>query len=674
MTASVATTVIAFLPMFFVTGVMGKFIAVMPLAVIAMLLISLVESTFILPCHLAHGHVGDDVPFLLKWLSWPFHFLHQFTDGVNRRVGVGLDFVINRLYLPLLERCLRFPFIVCSLAVTLLLLSLTLVTSGTVPWIIFPKMDGRQIQARVVFPDGTPSRVTDQATRQIEEAMQRVNARYAEGGKPVVRLTYRLVGQVTSQSPGGAADRTEGGHAGSVQVALVETTERDVTSQQLIEEWRKETGPIAGAETLVFGSMEMGPGGVPIEFKLLASGENMASLEQAVEDCKAKLASYPGVYDIFDDSRPGKWEFQLTVKDNAQALGVPLQALASKVRGAYYGEEVMRLQRGRHEVKLMVRYPPDERHTLTTFDEIRVDAGDGAKRPITELAHVNVARGYSEINRVDQKRSITITADVDEASANAAQIVGDMQASFMPGLLQEYPEVKVRWEGQQEQSVESMQSLFLGLACALLATFVLLTMEFTSYVQPAIIMAIIPFGMIGAIWGHAIMGIPLTMFSLFGLVALTGVVVNDSIVLVDFINHRVESGVPLYEALMDAGRRRFRPVLLTSMTTVAGLTPILLEKSQQAQVVIPMANSLCFGLMLATTLVLFLVPTFYSMYGHAAVGTGGVRPQDVELSPSIAADGDLSSPPDGNGALTPPAPPRREPAIAGSAVRMSGGS
>ncbi len=636
--ASVTTTMFAFIPMFFVTGVMGKFFAVMPIAVLAMLAISLLESIFILPCHLAHSHQGDELPFAFRWLQWPFRYLHRLTDGVNRFFGGGLSYVIDHWYLPLLQRCLRFPAITFSVAICVFLLSVSLVTSGKVPWIIFPKMDGRQIQARVVFPNGTPSRVTDQATRQLEEAIERVNSRYAERGEPIMRLSYRLVGQVSSQSPGGASDRTEGGHAGSVEVALVETTERSVTSQQIVDEWRLEAGPIAGAETLSFGSMNMGPGGSPIEFKLLADGDDMPRLEEAVEECKTQLASYPGVYDILDDSYPGKWEFQLTIKEDARTLGVPLQALAGKVRAAYYGEEVMRLQRGRHEVKLMVRYPPSERRSLATFDDIRVDTGDGAKRPITELAEVTIERGYSEINRVDQMRSITITADVDEAQANAAQVVANLQSQFMPALLERYPEVRIRWEGQQEQSVESMQSLFIGLACALLAIFVLLTLQFTSYVQPLIIMAIIPFGMMGAIWGHAIMGIPLTMFSLFGLVALTGVVVNDSIVLVDFINHRIEAGVPLFEALMDAGRRRFRPVLLTSMTTVAGLTPILLEKSQQAQVVIPMANSLCFGLMLATSLVLFLVPTLYSIYGRFVIGSDGVRPQDVDLSPTHLDD------------------------------------
>jgi multidrug efflux pump subunit AcrB len=276
----------------------------------------------------------------------------------------------------------------------------------------------------------------------------------------------------------------------------------------------------------------------------------------------------------------------------------------------------MRLQRGRHEVKLMVRYPSEQRRSLADFDEIRIRAGDGSERPLTELADVTIDRGFSEINRVDQLRSITVTADLDDTRANASQIVEDLQANFMPGLFAKYPNVRVRWEGQREESDESMQSLFVGFLLAIFGMYCLLTLEFRSYFQPFLILTIIPFGFMGAIWGHAVMGLPLTIFSMFGLVSLTGVVVNDSIVMVDFINHRLEAGTPLITSLLEAGRRRFRPVLLTSMTTVAGLAPMLLETSFQAQVLVPMAATLAFGLIASTILVLITVPTLYSVYGR----------------------------------------------------------
>ena len=677
---SITTTVFAFMPMFFVTGVMGKFFAVLPMAIIAMLIISLFESTLILPCHLAHRSGGQTLtswaigirrrssnplirtlvaPPLIVWafvsdqILLPIRWLSVLMGYGNRATASGLDWIIHSAYSPVLRFCLRRPAICGSVAIATLLASFALVTSGTVPWIIFPKLDSRQINAQVVFPDGTPERVTNQATRRIEQTILAINQRFEDQGEPLVKLTHRLVGQVSSQSPGGADQLTAGSHAGSVNVELVDSTQRSLTSEQISELWREECGPIAGVESLSYGSQSHGPGGKPIEFKLLAPAEHMPELEAAIEACKQKLDEYPGVYDIADDSRPGKWEIQLRIQDDAEALGVPLNSVARTVRGAYYGEEVMRLQRGRHEVKLMVRYPQDERRSLARFDDIRVAGADGIKRPITELAEVDVRRGYSEINRIDQRRSITVTANVDESRANAAQIVGELKATFVPALLADNPMLRVRWEGQQEQSVESMQSLFLGLLVALLAMYCLLSLEFRSYLQPAIVMAVIPFGAIGALWGHAILGLPLTLFSVLGMVALSGVVVNDSIVLVDFINHRLSEGMPLHSAVVDAGRRRFRPVLLTSLTTIVGLLPILTETSFQAQLLIPMATSLCFGLLFSTALVLILVPTMYRSYG-STLRLMSASPADEE-PPRPPSAQSIPSSQNGNGSAHSPA-------------------
>lgn len=599
-TTSVTTTVFAFMPMFFVTGIMGKFFAVLPVAVIAMLVISLFESLLILPCHLGHG---SSTPSFL-------------TVKITRATNAVLDFFILRIYSPVVRFCLDFPMISVSCAAFIVLVSLTIVANGTVPREFFPKLDAPEVVAQIVFPDGTPSHVTDEATQRLERAIQKIDQKYATEEQPFVLVTHRMVGTVPDiEGPGAAmGSGTDGGHAGYVHIQLVGSELRSITSAQVAQEWREEVGEIPGVESLTFGSQARGPGGKAIEFKLLAPATSMENLEAAVELAKLELAKYPGVKDISDDSRPGKWELQLKEKPRGAALGVPLDSIARTVRAAYYGEEVMRLQRGRHEVKLMVRYPEEDRESLTSLDEIRVDPGDGIRRPITELADVEVSRGYSEINRIDQRRSITVSADVDSNEGNTKDIVTQLQQTFVPGLLKKYPDLRIRWEGQQEQDTESIGSLAIGLAVAMFATFVLLTMEFNSYGQPLIVMSIIPFGIIGAIWGHALMGLPLTLFSMLGLVALTGVVVNDSIVLVDFINARVRAGIDIKDAAIEAGQRRFRPVLLTSLTTVAGLLPILTEKSFQAQLVIPMATSLCFGLLFSTFLVLLLVPTFYVIY------------------------------------------------------------
>ncbi|QDU49701.1 efflux RND transporter permease subunit [Gimesia panareensis] len=603
--ASVTTTIIAFAPLLFVSGIMGKFIAVMPIAVIAMLIISLLESTFILPCHLAHGKVSKSGG----------------REGESEGfVGRKLNAFIEKCYTPVLKASLNYPSSTLAVAAALMLISAGLIMGGFAPFNLFPKTDFRMIEAIVEFPDGTPQSITDAATRKIQQDFLDLDQEYQQQhGNSLVKLTRRNVGFGTREESGARLGGTvEGSHIGKVSIEIVEAEERTLGSEELLERWRERVGEVPGVDRLTFKSPSMGPGGKPIEFKLLSDANHLAELEAAVEDCKRELETYPGVKDVNDDSSPGKWEFQIKIKDKARAMGVPLADVAETVRATYYGEEVMRLQRGRHEVKLMVRYPEDERRSLMSFDDIRIRTGDGAERPLTELADVAVKRGYSEINRIDQQRSITVYSDLNEKEGNAREIVKSLKkpGGFMEELAAKYPNVRVRWEGQQEQTNESVNSLIIGLMIALASMFALLTIEFRSYIQPLIILGIIPFGIIGAVFGHAILGMELTLFSLFGLVALTGVVVNDSIVLIDFINHRVADGLPLKEALIDAGRRRFRPVLLTSMTTIVGLAPILKETSFQAQIIIPMAASLIFGLMLATVLVLFLIPTYYYLYAR----------------------------------------------------------
>ena len=610
--ASVSTTIVAFCPMLFVSGVMGKFIAVMPIAVIAMLAISLFESIFILPCHLAHR---DNLLFkVFGVVFYLVHFLLAIFKKINQMTAALLEWFVEEKYLSFLRWALVYRWPTLAAATALLMLTVGFVQAGIVPFIIFPKLDSNNIRSKVTFPDGTPVAITEAATRKIESALWQLNEELAAGGDSPVLLAYRNVGtQQMSENPAKGA-KASGSHVGNVEVQLADTSSREIKSEEIVSLWRQHTGEIAGTESLTFGSPNFGPGGKAIEFKLLTAAGRFAELEKAVELCKKELRQFTGVYDVDDDSRPGKWEYQIRIKDDARAMGITTADLAETIRAAYYGEEVMRLQRGRHEVKLMVRYPEADRHSLAKFKELRVRTNDDQERFLTELADVQIVRGYSEINRINQLRSITISADVEEGVGNAREIVSKMQTDFMPELLRKFPDIKVRWEGQQEQTNESIGSLLIGTVVALLVMFFLLTLEFRSYLQPLLIFIIIPFGMIGAIFGHAIMNLPITLFSFFGLVALTGVVVNDSIVFIDFINDRVRRGVPIEEAILDAGRRRFRPVLLTSITTVAGLCPILLETSFQAQVLIPMATSLSFGLMLATVLVLVLVPACYRIY------------------------------------------------------------
>ncbi len=621
--ASVVTTIIAFMPLMFVTGVMGKFIEVMPVAVIAMLAISLIESTFILPCHLAHENnlfmraVGR-VLYVFKPLIVVFTFLNKIATG-------AMDWVVENLYRPVLFWSLHNKRITLSISLAGFMIAIGTVLAGITPLSFFPKIDGREISATIAFPNGSAAGFATDATAQLKKAIEDIDEQAKKDlGHSVIKNLYEKVGSI-GNSLGGPTGVTSGSHVGTVEVQLIPPDERlhpegKYTTQGLIKLWRKKVPKIAGTEVLKFGSRSMGPGGTAIELKILASDHSVQYLDKATEAVKQHLASKLGVFDIEDDSREGKQEMVLRLNELGRTLGLDEASLAETIRAVYFGDEVMRLQRGRHEVKLMVRYPREARTNMESFENIRIRDNEGNERPITEVAEIEYKNSPSEINRLNQRRSITVTADVDPEQGDAVKIIQEMQKTVLPDILAHFKEeynanLSVDWEGEQAQTMESVISMFIGFGIALLCMFIVLTLEFRSYVQPMIILAIIPFGWLGAILGHAMLQMNLTLFSFFGLIALTGVVVNDSIVLVDFINRRVRDGMPLRDALISAGLRRFRPIMLTSMTTIAGLTPMLLETSLQAQVLIPMAASLIFGLATGTILILILVPVFYHIYG-----------------------------------------------------------
>ena len=607
---SVLTTILAFLPMLFMTGRLARFTEVLPLAMIAILLFSLGEALTVLPSHLAHK--DGLILRSFTWLLGPIRLLAIVVRWVNDIVAKGLSSFIEKLYLPSLKFSLKYPtFVVCS-AIGFLMFAIGTVRSGTVPFIVLPQIDSNFCTVIIAFPDGTPERIAEDATKRLEKAVNEINQESLDEGLTqvktgVVRAIHRAVGY--GASTGG--DVSSGSHVGSLTVQLVDVGDRNMSSQEIVQRWRKKAGRFVGADMVSFGSGPRGIAGLPIEFSLLARSEDIPQLEAAVKQCVDQLEKYPGVHDVTAGGRPGKWEYRLQIKDEAEAMGVSLAELSSTVRASYHGAEAMRLQRGRHEVELRVRYPREQRESLADFDEIRIRDNNGNERPLTELADIQTQRSYSAIHRLDQMRSITVTADVDEEAANAFEITADLKRTLMPQLAEQYPSLRVLWEGQEEQTNESMKSMLYGFVAVMLGMYLLFTIEFKSYLQPLLVLSIIPFGVCGAIFGHVVQGLPFTLFSIYGLVALSGIVVNDSIVLIDFINRRIADGLPLHDAIIDAGRRRCRPVLLTSLTTIGGMLPILLETSRQAQVLIPMATSLSFGLIFATVLVLILAPVSY---------------------------------------------------------------
>ena len=601
---TVTTTIVAFMPLFWVEGTIGKFMAILPLAIIAALIASLIESLFILPVHLGH------------WLRPPRE--GSFSGRLRRRIDRFVDWWVKRIYLPFLGFCLEARYLVIAVAIATFAVTIGLTAGGHVRFLFFPSFDSDFIQARILFPEGTPITLTSAAARRIEESVRSLESDFrSKTGESIVRHYFTILGEQVS---GPNKSVAEGSNAAQVIVELLPAERRGIPSAAIVSRWREKTGEIPDAVSLAFGGTQVHPGGKAIEIRF--TGADMPSLRRAAEALKSELKKYPGVHEIEDDFRIGKLELRAKLKPQARVLGVSLRDLAVQLRARFFGLEALRLQRGRDDVKVMVRYPLEDRRTLGSVERARIRTPSGAEIPFYEVADVRFSRGRAEIKRIDRRRVITVTAEVDEARANPSEIIASMGKSFFPGLLKRLPGVRLRFEGQARERRESVGSLIRGFVFAGAVIYLILATLFRSYFQPLVVMTAIPFGIVGAVWGHIIMGFDISIMSLMGIVALSGVVVNDSLVFLDFVNRFIGRGMKIEEALLRAGASRLQPIVLTSLTTVAGLGPMMLERSFQAQFLIPMAVSLCFGLVFATAITLILVPVF-SLVGNDAARLWG---------------------------------------------------
>ena len=604
----VLTTVAAFAPMMFLPGYMGKIWRVIPLVVIPTLLFSLIESQLVLPHHLSGGHKEWDNSrgrnlFVRCWNGF-FNFFEH-----------GLEWFIRHVYQPVLTRALDWRYMTVAIAVASLLLTAGLVQGGFLQFTFFPQVEADFVVATVTLPQETPVSVTESAVKKMEAAAIELQREIeAASGEKVFRHFLATVGNqpLTTERRQNAGDRGFGGlgsHVGEVGVELTPSENRSTPSGELSNRWRELTGPIPGAVELKFTS-DLLSGGADVDFQL--RGLNTGAVRQVAEKLRAKLSEYPGVYDIADSFRGGKPEIKLALTSQGEALGLSLQDLARQVRQGFYGEEAQRIQRGRDDVRVMVRYPRGERSSLADLQSMRIRTPGGGEVPFSTVARVSYGRGFARIRRVDRQRVINVTAEVDAALNNGNTVTEDVRKTFLdPLLASEYPGVSYTMEGQQREQTELLGELAKGFAVALFVIYVLMAIPFRSYIQPLIVMTAVPFGLVGAVWGHVITGYELSIMSLLGVVALTGIVVNDSLVLVSYINTRREEGIPPAEAVRQAGPVRFRAILLTSLTTAAGITPLMLEKSVQAQFLIPMAVALAFGVLFATLISLLLVPASY---------------------------------------------------------------
>ncbi len=634
-TFAVLTTVAAFAPLLFVAGNMGKVMRQIPVVVIAVLVMSLVEALLILPAHLS-GEESRVGRLMERWL--------RPVERLQERVQRLLTWWVQGAYRRSLAFALEWRYLTVAAAIVILLLCGSVVAGGFIKFSLMPKVDADNMMAMLTMPQGTPVEQTEAVLARVEDAARQVAREHDEAqpeGRPsVLRHISTTVGQQPSTAGGGPmASRSSGGdssHLGEVNIELLGSEERDVASATLVSRWRELVGEVPGAVSLTFQS-NLFSAGDAVSVQL--SHRDFETLLEAVERLKGVVAAYPGTRDVADSFLPGKKELKLTLTPEGRAAGLTLQDLARQVRAGFYGQEVQRVQRGREDVRVMVRYPEDERRSLGDIESMRIRLADGSELPFTNVARIEEGRGFAVINRTDRRRVVTVTADVDERIANANEISRDLRGRALPELVRDFPGLAFDFEGEQREQRESLGSLRLNFVVAQLAIFALLAIPFRSYSQPLIIMSAIPFGLVGAILGHLMMGLDLTMLSMFGMVALTGVVVNDSLILIDLINRSRAEGTSLERAIRESGERRFRPIMLTTATTFLGLTPMIFETSLQARFLIPMAVSLGYGIVFSTAITLILVPVLYRILEDLKGAFGFVGDEAAAAGETAAVGG-----------------------------------
>ncbi len=604
---AVATTIASFTPIFAVSGVIGKIFRDIPLVVIAVLALSLVECLLILPYHLS---------------SLPAHG----AETKNRvlmafeRVQKGFDARFQAFVDGPLERALRFavamPYFILSCGVALLIVIFAMVPGGLIKFAFFPEIEADSVTATLEMPAGTTVERTAEVIERIEAAGGRAIARFADedsGEAIFVDATYTTIGMVTNRVGPLGNNSTFQSNIGSAQISLISAEDRDISATQIEEAWREELGPIPEARSLTINSSLLGVG-APVSVKL--AHPNEAVLREASSRLMESLGGISGVYEIESDQDEGMQEIQLRLKPSARTLGINLQTLAAQVRAAFFGAEAVRVQRGREDVRVYVRLPEAERNSIADIERYRVRV-PGGQVALGTLAEVSFSQAPSVIRREAGRRIGTITAEVDDDVVTGQEIADLLNAEILPRLKSDFPELEAEFGGEQEQQAETFGSLGSAFLLALVIIYALLAIPFRSYVQPLVIMAAIPFGIIGALIGHLLLGISVGVLSMFGIIALSGVVINGSLVLIDFFNENLANGMDREEAIVDAAKTRFRPIILTGVTTFLGVAPITFETSLQAQFLIPMSASLGFGVLFGTVLLQLMIPALVMLQMRA---------------------------------------------------------
>lgn len=581
---SILTTVIAFLPFFFLDGFLGKFIWHMALVVIAALLFSLVEAFLILPAHLAHS----------KGLH-----AHSEDSKIRRKIEAIINFLTYKLYAPSLRYAIEHKWITVVLPISMVLLTIGLLRGGFIGVTFFPFIDGDNFPINVSLVAGRQEEDTDNILKKMEKATWEVNEDLKEkrkDGKDVVLGIKRDIG---SNDFG-----ESGSNAGKLTVYLLPGEERNMDSYLIGNMVREKVGLIPEAQNTSFGRTSFF--GKPISISIL--GSNLYSLNKAKDLLVKELENYTTLKDVTESNQEGRRELNIKLKPSAYALGLTLRDVAGQVRQGFFGQEVQRIQRGRDEIKVWVRYSDQDRTSVGFLDQMRIKTASGAEYPFSEVAEYKIERGITSINRLDRQRELKVEADLADQNASVPEILNKIQDEVIPIVAAQVGDVRFSFEGQSRSQDKVTASMRKAFPIALVAMFIVIVLVFRSYLQAGLVFSLIPLAILGAAWGHGILGIKLNTLSIYGLIALTGIVVNDSIVFIDQINRNLKSLMSVKEAVFQAGIARLRPILLTTLTTAAGLGPIILETSRQAQFLIPMAVSVAFGLVFGTFVLLVVLP------------------------------------------------------------------
>ncbi len=601
-TFGVLTTIMAFLPTLFAQGVFAPFPASFGWVVLCCLSFSLIESKLILPAHLIHSKPSSKGFFALTTR------LQKTCNGILQRF-------IRTIYQPFLIRAIAARYITTSVFVAAMILAVGLVAGGLVRLVLLPALPNDFVQASLEMVEGTTEEQLLAGYRQYATALEAVNNEYIENTGNQNGLVKHVFAYAYD------------GRFVNFMAELTKAEERTLQSDELSELWRDKIGNVPGARVISVSTAQDMGGGQDVQFKLISSDDN--TLKAASKEFAAKLETYDGAYDIRNSAEVSQDEVVLTTKPMADSIGMTLSDIATQVRHAFYGVEAQRMQRGNDEVKVMVRLPRDERRAISDLENLYLSTRNGETIPFTVLADANIEPGFTKVTRIDGERAVTVGAAVDRKYASPDDIANDLKDNFLPQLTQKYPRLSFKVDGMTEESNKVFGSLFVGMALALFGIYALLAVPLKSYLQPLIIMGVIPFGIIGALVGHLVMGLPIDMMSFFGIIALSGVVVNDSLIMVDFINRAIANGTPVIEAVVQSGTQRYRAIMLTSLTTFFGLAPMLAETSVQAQFMIPMAVSLGFGIIFATVITLVLIPCLYVILED--VKTLGTREEPLEV-------------------------------------------